>query len=253
VESGVFRFGRYGVGNLPEQQTADLFIWLSKQYPQNEDPDFSGESMAHLVGPREETGSWRNSLLEYLKNKGTPESVKAIERIKAELPHLNWLKYTLIDAQENMRLKSWQPLSSEKLIKTFCLDKKQNVEAKELKSVEYLENIERKIDMLSSKIDENHEQMMEQFANLVIAKVQSEISKLSQEEKKQFEEVKKGKWETKLKFVIPLIPKIPYLGEFFPSASLETTRTIESEEYIDFVQRKLYGEKLQTSIFEEEK
>ena len=92
---------------------------------------------------------------------------------------------------------------------------------------------------------------MEQFANLAIAKVQSEVSKLSREEKEQFEEVKKGKWETKLKFVVPLIPKIPYLGEFFPSASLETTRIIEPEELINFIQKKLYGEDLQTNILQE--
>lgn len=235
VESGVFRFGRYGVGSLPEQQTADLFIWLSKHYPHNEDPDFSGEFMAHFVGPREETGSWRNSLLEHLKNKGSPESVSAIERIKEELPHLDWLKFTLLDAQENMRLNSWQPLSSGELLKIFSLNKEKS-EGEELKSVASLESIERKIDMLSSKIDGNQEQMMEQFANLAVAKIQSEISKLTTEEREQFEEVKKEKWETKLKFVIPLIPKIPYLGEFFPSASMEVTKNIESEEYIDFVQ-----------------
>jgi hypothetical protein len=44
--------------------------------------------------------------------------------------------------------------------------------------------------------------MMEQFANLVMAKIQNDISKLSEEEKEEFEEIKKGEWETKLKFGI---------------------------------------------------
>jgi hypothetical protein len=92
---------------------------------------------------------------------------------------------------------------------------------------------------------------MEQVANLVMNKVQNDISKLSKEEKEELEEVKKGKWETKLKFVIPLIPKIPILGEFFPSASIETTKIIESEEYINFVQKKLYEDKIQINIFQE--
>ena len=111
-----------------------------------------------------------------------------------------------------------------------------------------LESIERKIDSLSLQLDTNHQEMMEQFANKAIEKVQSEISKLTEKEIEEFEEVKKGKWETKLKFVIPLIPKIPILGEFYPSASIEVTKAIESEEYINFVQRKLYGDKLQTNL-----
>ncbi len=56
-------------------------------------------------------------------------------------------------------------------------------------------------------------------------------------------------WETKLKFVFPLIPKIPFLGEFFPIASIETTRTITADEFVNNV-RKLYGDDLQSNILE---
>jgi hypothetical protein len=56
----------------------------------------------------------------------------------------------------------------------------------------------------------------------------------------QIDGTKKGKWETKIKTVIPLIPKIPFLGEFFPSLSLETTRTITTDDFINGV-RKFYG------------
>jgi SIR2-like domain len=119
AESGVFQFGRRGLGNLSEKQTADLYLWLSNQYPHNEDPDFTNESMAHFVGPREKIASWRNSLLDYLKNKGTAESVLAIERIKNELPNLDWLKFTLLDANERMRTESWKPIPPENLLQLF--------------------------------------------------------------------------------------------------------------------------------------
>ncbi len=141
IESGVFRFGRQGVGDLPEDQIADLYIWLSRHYLHNEDPNFSGESMAHAVGPREETGSWRNSLLEYLKHKGTPESILAIEKIMKKLPHLDWLKFTLLDARENTRLKTWQPFAPENLFKIFMNNENKVEESETTKKEISIDNL----------------------------------------------------------------------------------------------------------------
>ncbi|HEX8247349.1 MAG TPA: hypothetical protein VF599_04125 [Pyrinomonadaceae bacterium] len=62
------------------------------------------------------------------------------------------------------------------------------------------------------------------------------------------ETLKKGKRETKLKFVAHLISKILFPGEFFPGASLETTKTITADEFISTLRRGLYGEDLQTGI-----
>lgn len=107
-----------------------------------------------------------------------------------------------------------------------------------------------KFDELFARIDDNNSQMMDAISSLAMNKVQENIIVLTKEEFAAFEEVKKGKWETKLKFMIPLIPKIPFLGEFFPSASLEATKTIESEEYLEFVENKFYGGKLQTNILD---
>jgi hypothetical protein len=240
IEYGCFRFERGRMQDLSEKHLADVYLWLSEKYPHKEDPIHYG---VYSPGFRDKVTDWRESLLSSLVEKGTIESVKEVERIKNNLTEVEWLKRTVLRAEEKRRTTSWQPNSPQKLLELFCVNNEQQVQVNPI-----LENIEKKFDLVLSKIDDNHRQIMEQFADSAMSKIQNEISKLSEKEKEEFEEVKKGKWETKIKFCIPLIPKIPYLGEFFPSASIETTKTIESDEYIDFVQRKLYGDKLQTNI-----
>ncbi len=109
VESVVSRFRRRDIGRLSEVQIGDFYIWLSKQYPHSDDPKFP-MGVAHFVGTREEVAGWRDSLLSHLKERGTPESVQAIEKIVDELPGLDWMKWTLIEAKKNTRRHTWKPL-----------------------------------------------------------------------------------------------------------------------------------------------
>jgi predicted NACHT family NTPase len=109
VESVVSRFRGRDIVRLSETQIGDFYIWLSKQYPHSEDPKFP-MGVAHFVGTREEVARWRDSLLSHLKEHGAPESVEAIEKIAHELPELDWLKWTLIEAKKNTRRHTWKPL-----------------------------------------------------------------------------------------------------------------------------------------------
>jgi predicted NACHT family NTPase len=93
---------------LGEENIAEYYIWLSGQYPHKDDPNPVG---AHFVGPRESIAQWRDSLLEYLKVRGTPASVIAIERIAQALPELDWIKWTLLEAQKNVLTRTWTPLT----------------------------------------------------------------------------------------------------------------------------------------------
>jgi hypothetical protein len=115
VESVVSRFRRGNIVSLSEAQIGDFYIWLSRQYPHSEDPKFP-MGIAHFVGTREEVGQWRDSLLSHLKEHGSPESVRAIEKIKDELPELDWLKWTLIEAKRNTRRRTWKPLQPIEII-----------------------------------------------------------------------------------------------------------------------------------------
>lgn len=119
LESGVSRFGGVLFDQLSESELGNLYLWLATNYPHSEDPDFSGESMAHFVGPREEMGRWRDLALDKLKYRGTEEAVRSIEKIVQKLPSIEWLKFTLIDAKHRMHERSWKPLSLSQLLDTL--------------------------------------------------------------------------------------------------------------------------------------
>ena len=114
VEFGVSRFGRVGIQDLSEKQTSDLFVWLSKQYPHKEDPVHYG---IYTPGARDEIVRWRDSLLGTLREKGTVEAVEEIKKIKEQFPNLEWLKFTLLKAEEKMREMTWEALEPESLLK----------------------------------------------------------------------------------------------------------------------------------------
>ncbi len=91
---------------LNAAQLADLYLWLAGAFPESEDPQFEE---AHMVGPRESVGTWRNSILRSLAAMGTREAVDAIARIKAQL-NADRLKWTLYNAAAALRQKTWTPV-----------------------------------------------------------------------------------------------------------------------------------------------
>ena len=92
---------------INEDELADLFLWLVRQYPYFEDPD---RNEAGEVTSRESIAHWRDSILQNLKMKGTRPACDAIRRIVHEHPELPCLKWTLMDAQTQARRHTWAPL-----------------------------------------------------------------------------------------------------------------------------------------------
>lgn len=92
---------------LTEEELADLFIWLAHGYPYANDPRHEG---MYSVSSDDEARRFRDSVLHQLKERGTPRAVSSIRRIIAKLPHLPWLKWTLIEAQETSHRRTWVPL-----------------------------------------------------------------------------------------------------------------------------------------------
>lgn len=109
IEGVVFR-SRLGTENLgqqlTEEQLAELYIWLAREYPHAEDPQFDG---MHAVDTREQVAHWRDAVLQHLKERGTERAVAAIQRLIPALPELGWLKWTLLDAQTITRRRTWTP------------------------------------------------------------------------------------------------------------------------------------------------
>jgi predicted NACHT family NTPase len=102
--------------NLSETQLADLYVWLVRQYPHDEDPDHSNEELAYNVTARDNIARTRDSVLSQLKEQGTLQACAEIQRLIQELPDITWLRKTLIDAQASMRRKTWKPLQPEALL-----------------------------------------------------------------------------------------------------------------------------------------
>ncbi|WP_226574440.1 NACHT domain-containing protein [Microseira wollei] len=110
---------RYSFGiqlHLTETQLADLYLWLVQQYPYDEDPDYSNEVLAHFVTAREGMANLRDNVLTQLKEQATLQACAEIQRLIQELPDIAWLRKTLIDAQANMRRKTWQPPQPEQIL-----------------------------------------------------------------------------------------------------------------------------------------
>lgn len=100
------------VSTLTEKQIADLWQWLCKHFPPDEDPKVDG-----FLGPRHQVGFLRNGLLQALMLRGTKTAVNELEKLAGEHPatHLG-LRQALLQAQENYQQKSWKPLSPQQLL-----------------------------------------------------------------------------------------------------------------------------------------
>ena len=107
-------FATKGGKLLAEDQLAVLYIWIAHQYPHAEDPKHNG---AYWVGPRESVTNFRDSLLQYLKQRGNPKACDAIRQIINEFPESNWLKWVLHEAQDIMRRQTWIPPKPYEILK----------------------------------------------------------------------------------------------------------------------------------------
>lgn len=93
---------------LPEADLADLYIWVCRHFPGDEDPQHED---AHIVGPREALATWRDGLLSALRDAGTDESVAQVKRVAAEFPERTWLAHTVALARRALREHGWSPMT----------------------------------------------------------------------------------------------------------------------------------------------
>ena len=113
----VAHFGSFDssvASGLNEDHIADLYLWLCREYPPSEDPHFEE---AHAVGPRENIGTWRSSLLYHLRDRGTLEACVAIERIVSEQTGNECQQWILFQARATARRKTWSPPSPSNILK----------------------------------------------------------------------------------------------------------------------------------------
>lgn len=101
--------------DISESQLADLFIWLTNEFP----PDvYKHPEGGGTVTPQISIGDWRDSVIRALMEKGTAEACRQIERAANTLPQYKWIKqYTLVEARRITTQKSWQPPEISNLFK----------------------------------------------------------------------------------------------------------------------------------------
>lgn len=99
---------------LNECQLADVFIWLAQEYPHSTDPRYEG---VFSPGPDDYARRFRDAILSGLKQRGTIESIAALERVANELPELDWLRWMIVEAHEIKRRQSWKPVSASDILR----------------------------------------------------------------------------------------------------------------------------------------
>jgi predicted NACHT family NTPase len=98
---------------LSEDQLADLYIWLTRQFPYSQDPRKEGGR----VSARESAAEWRDGILHNLKVRGTTRACDTIRRLIREFPELTWLKWQLLEAEDVTRRRTWNPIAPADILK----------------------------------------------------------------------------------------------------------------------------------------
>lgn len=97
---------------LAEPELGDLYRWLTRQYPPEQDVWVEG---AHFVGRGEQVRAWRNQVLEHLIGRGTGAAVQVVQALVAEQPERPWLRRRLLAAEEQRLSLSWSQPSPRQL------------------------------------------------------------------------------------------------------------------------------------------
>lgn len=98
---------------LTEFQLADLYIWLVRQFPYEEDREHTG---VYSPSKDDSARELRDNIVRFLETKGTPSAVTALERASNAFPDLDWLRSTVIEARKNTLRKTWRPLTPQELL-----------------------------------------------------------------------------------------------------------------------------------------
>lgn len=104
--------------SLSFKQLSELYLFLVKHYPPETDPKFSNKGF-HAITNREQIGHWRDAILNFMANSGSPDACIALQELVAELPQAEHLQYMLFRAEFNMRQKTWTPLNETDLLDLF--------------------------------------------------------------------------------------------------------------------------------------
>jgi hypothetical protein len=93
---------------LLEGQLADLYLWAAQQYPSTQP---SSHQTGFIGGRTDDVSTWRERLLQQLKERGTKEACRALERIFLQMEEQDRprMQQILLEAQTLTRRRTWLP------------------------------------------------------------------------------------------------------------------------------------------------
>src|SRR5712692_3384303 len=100
---------------LSEEQLADLYLWTAQQDPPAQPPIHQSDLIARVTA---NVASWKEKLLQQLKERGTIEACRALERIVSQSVELDRarMQWILLEAQTLARRRTWLPYSPANLL-----------------------------------------------------------------------------------------------------------------------------------------
>jgi len=104
---------------LSEEQLADLYLWLAHRFPPAQLPD---HRTGVLGGGVDDVSTWRERLLQQLKERGTIEACHALERIvrRTEEQDRARMQWILLEAQTLTRRQTWLPYRPANLLEVIA-------------------------------------------------------------------------------------------------------------------------------------
>ena len=99
---------------LEENQLAELFTWLEREFPHAEDPPLPDG--VFTPSARMDVGSWRDQTLRGLAAKGTPEALQLLDQLRTAFHDLPEIAFLRRDAQELIHRGQWTPPNPEDVV-----------------------------------------------------------------------------------------------------------------------------------------
>ncbi len=117
---------------IKEDYLADLYIFLTQQYPEIEQPKPKIQEPGSLefqeLGESDSIRKWRNNIPQCLQARGTPEACDALEKIIRELPEKQeQLQAILLKTKDLVHYKNWKPPKPEDLLQIILHQEKRLV------------------------------------------------------------------------------------------------------------------------------
>src|SRR5262249_392738 len=114
-----YRFESDFLANLSAEQIAELYVHLEQIFPRKDDPRHES-GQAHWVGARESLAHLRDTIPQEIARRGSDAGIGGLRWMVGKLPEQTFLLISLLDAQQQMRMKTWSPLSTQELFRLLA-------------------------------------------------------------------------------------------------------------------------------------